>query len=1155
MHGSGPAGEARAAPITAPHLEEAVRAVEPAVRLVPPRLLRRVIRRHTQLPGFGLRVPHCKSYVIPREPLLEIADRDELGFGPDELLPPNVILLERPGSEELADATADAMLVRYWRLLFHARVHQAMGQRAADGKLAPAEIHRRIQQIGAVEFDEIRNVLRQERFLLPPYDDATAYVEFAAVYLELRHFAPHLLASYFPGLASTAEVDRLLSQDVDGEELFLAAWVPGAPDPADLARHATAAAAADEPYEPGAAGADPGRHNGDATMAVDYGTRLVAGHLHMPRRRSERKYLGWMARAERAVARGNLAGAAVRRARAVFWAPRPRATIAATALRNDVHRLVARIQAALDTRDQDPRPWRESLLALAHQSPRGPWSVEARLLYDLQKVCADHEHAIYTVDVVEWILSLGKRPIRRPLPSQREVLMAKHLRSAVRRLAVVRLSERLRRQLSDLLYAAIGRNDAQVREHFRPRVTQTLEDADLRPQHLPERVAKKKLVEELLDRIIDRGFLTLGDLRDGLSRNNLKQPDCSGPMDFLRGDALLRADRRLAVALDGVYQRGEFYLRWIQGFSLLAFGTRTGRFLTRYLAVPFGGAYVILAGLDHFAGLLTGREVEIKTPASILILGVFFLGLLHIERFRRGLWEMLKATGRAARYLLVDSVRWMLGLALVRRLLDSRWSRLAFRFVVKPLVPTLIFWKYLFAQSGNQHAAGTIAVLFLSMNLALNSRLGRNFEELAVDWLVEGWHRFGVRLLTGVFWFVVDLFRRLLEMIEKLLYTVDEWLRFKSGETRLALVAKAALGVVWFFVSYVVRFCVNLLIEPQVNPIKHVPVVTVSHKIIFPFSEHVFNAFVTHGMSRTMATMVTFVIIFGTPGIFGFLVWELKENWRLFAANRSKGLGPVLIGQHGETMGRLLKPGFHSGTVPKRFAKLRRAERRAMEGDDSKAARKHRQVLQHVEISIRRYLEREFVELFAESYGWQALPPGVGPIRLATNGVRAAILLPGAAGCRLWIELEATAGWTLGGISGESCAASLSPEARHVLRTALIGLYKTAGVDLVRQQIAAAFPLPTPPYDLTAEGLVLWPDPAMDGEVFYDLKDGHQLAPQVLHGFPRRWLPTLDRTQVVFRDVEVAWEHWVAAWEEDRLGDASRRLAAGTDFWADVPAI
>ena len=46
-----------------------------------------------------------------------------------------------------------------------------------------------------------------------------------------------------------------------------------------------------------------------------------------------------------------------------------------------------------------------------------------------------------------------------------------------------------------------------------------------------------------------------------------------------------------------------------------------------------------------------------------------------------------------------------------------------------------------------------------------------------------------------------------------------------SGPERSAstLGTKAFLGVVWFFVTYVVRFVVTLLVEPQVNPIKHFP--------------------------------------------------------------------------------------------------------------------------------------------------------------------------------------------------------------------------------------------------------------------------------------------------------------------------------------------
>ena len=45
----------------------------------------------------------------------------------------------------------------------------------------------RIHRIGETEFDEIRLVLRQDELLLPPHDDRETYVEFAALWLELRN--------------------------------------------------------------------------------------------------------------------------------------------------------------------------------------------------------------------------------------------------------------------------------------------------------------------------------------------------------------------------------------------------------------------------------------------------------------------------------------------------------------------------------------------------------------------------------------------------------------------------------------------------------------------------------------------------------------------------------------------------------------------------------------------------------------------------------------------------------------------------------------------------------------------------------------------------------------------------------------------------------
>ena len=176
---------------------------------------------------------------------------------------------------------------------------------------------------------------------------------------------------------------------------------------------------------------------------------------------------------------------------------------------------------------------------------------------------------------------------------------------------------------------------------------------------------------------------------------------------------------------------------------------------------------------------------------------------------------------------------------------------------------------------------------------------------------------------------------------------------------------KAVLGFVWFFVAYLVRIYVNVLIEPQVNPIKHFPVVTVSHKIILPLSKTLTLWIATPLMplGRWAAYSLAATTVLLLPGAFGFLVWELKENWKLYEANRPESLQPVIVGHHGETLSRLLRPGFHSGTLPKLFAKLRKSERRALEGGRDQGMHRHREALHHVEHEIRRFLERDFVAL------------------------------------------------------------------------------------------------------------------------------------------------------------------------------------------------
>src|SRR5262249_35376518 len=148
-----------------------------------------------------------------------------------------------------------------------------------------------------------------------------------------------------------------------------------------------------------------------------------------------------MARAEACRARGNTVRAAILRQRAAHVAaPSLHETARATA-RSELDELARRLHKALDLNDTDADSWEKVLPALLIPAAIGLWPVEARLLYDLQKVCADHEREIYALDLVGWLLSFGRQPIKRLLPNQRLVLMVKHLGGAARRLAACRIAD------------------------------------------------------------------------------------------------------------------------------------------------------------------------------------------------------------------------------------------------------------------------------------------------------------------------------------------------------------------------------------------------------------------------------------------------------------------------------------------------------------------------------------------------------------------------------------------------------------------------------------------------------------------------------------------------------------------------------------------
>ncbi len=1135
-------------PIAAAELQKLLADVDGAALLVPPRLLRRVIKQDCDIGGVGFQVPHRKTYTIGRDSLLAIADHADLGVNAQRELPAHLLLLACPETW-LNRHGRDQALVRFWRLLFHARLDLAVEGLIRDGKLDDARIRQFIHRIGPVEVEEVFRVLRHENFLLPPCDLHICFTEFVALFFELRYFARHLLHRYFPGIEDLGLVESILSEVVDAAPLFKSTRLAGAPEPlsSDVLDE-------DEPR--------------------DSHTEKLPPPAGMP---SAEKCRQLMLSADAAATRGNVVRGAVLRLRAADVAPPELIDAARRGALIDLERLVTRLQAALELHDREVEEWRAALPALLGPASQGVWPHSARLLYDLQKVCIDYERDLYALDVVEWVVSVFRKPIKRAVPLQAEVLLVKHLRSAAARLAKTQISDEDRRRLGILLRAAIHHCEERLREKIRPILTETLVEVGFQPANQAEQVALRKIVEELLDRVSERGFLTMGDLRDAISRNQLKLPDTSIG-EIVLGDRLLKANRKLAITLDGVYRRGEIYLRFLQRFSSMLFGTVLGRLLTIYLILPFGGAFALLIFWQEMTHLghslahlvvpaavapppsvdpvveMPGQEFDpddfwdedfadlppvVAPPPqhphpsfwAIGILGVLLFLILHVPWFRTWAWELAKLVWKGIRGILFDIPAAFFALGPIQGFFGS--TPVVF-FRRRLLIPLLLAGIAALVCSrvgipGPFDDLAAFGITFVLAFLLLGSRWGRLAEESATDWVARNWYWLRVDVLPGLVGLILFAFKETMDRIDRLLYSVDEWLRFRPGDSKLALFYKPILGLFWFFFTYLIRVVINLFVEPTVNPIKHFPAVTVGAKMIVPFyidwTRNLTLLFVPY-VGFTLGQVSANVLFALIPGICGFAVWEFKENWKLYRATRRRFLRPVMIGHHGETMLRLMKPGFHSGTLPKLFAKLRQAERH---GDGRKIHRCH-ESLHHVADSIRHFAEREMLFLLEASKSWGGLKLLIGEVKLATNRVRIELRCPDLDESGLWLLFEERSGWLEAAVQKLGWLSKLNAPQLAAFQTALAGLYKLAGAHLVREQVEMCLPSGSV-YRIDGRGMVLVAGGDFTREQVHSLVSTVEVPNVSTNG--EAVLP-LDR--VLYDRTQVAWDEWVSAWEADKEG-------------------
>jgi len=428
-----------------------------------------------------------------------------------------------------------------------------------------------------------------------------------------------------------------------------------------------------------------------------------------------------------------------------------------------------------------------------------------------------------------------------------------------------------------------------------------------------------------------------------------------------------------------------------------------------------------------------------------------------------------------------------------------------------------------------------VAAIALLSGAALNTRLGRDAQELTRERIENALHQLHARLVFALIGWVVDFFRLLLGTLERVLYAVDEWLRFHSDENWLSVVAKAILGVIWSFVSFLIRIYVNLLIEPTFHPVKHFPVVTVAHKIFLPaliMLEGNMVHFLGQYLGTPLARSITWFNMLFLPGFFGFAVWELKENWRLYLANRPGRLKPVPVGSHGETIARFLRPGFHSGTLPKIFRKLRKLEHRDASLGRFTIRRSTREQLHHAEESIHAFVDRELISLLQKCAPWSGLSIGCVKVESASNSFLIELACSKLSGAPLQLRLQEQSGWILARVSQSGWLNSVSTAQKNSFLLALEGFYRKCGVELVREQLEANF-TKRHPYDIDAVGLLVWPLGRFDVEITANLKAEGMIKPIPAEQAADAGLVPIEREKIQFASSHTDWKEWERIWTDN----------------------
>jgi hypothetical protein len=152
---------------------------------------------------------------------------------------------------------------------------------------------------------------------------------------------------------------------------------------------------------------------------------------------------------------------------------------------------------------------------------------------------------------------------------------------------------------------------------------------------------------------------------------------------------------------------------------------------------------------------------------------------------------------------------------------------------------------------------------------------------------------------------------------------------------------------------------------------------------------------------------------------------------------------------------RLLRPGFHSGTLPKAFAAMRR-ESRHSQSMDGKRIRRRRAAIRRVEVDVRRFVERELISLLSEVGFLPGIAITVNSLHVSTNRIEVELVRADQRQCPAVLRWTYLSGKLTGTVEPMGWIGELDEGDYNTVKNAMLAIFQRSGVEEVRGPLSVA---------------------------------------------------------------------------------------------------